>query len=483
MRLRMTIHAGIAEESADSTGHPLVLEQAKSWVDSCMEQHDLCDRARDGSWYPARLIDVVSGRLVSTADHTPSGPYIALSYCWGENPSFLTLTAANLTQWTVAIPATDLPLGFKQAMEVASRLNVRYLWIDALCIVQSGSGSVEDWHCQSAQMRHVYSNCLFTIAVSHANKPEEGLFCSRDGSLYKPLRLKIVTTDTLTPRYWQLECFGKFDEELDRAPLTRRGWVLQERLLSPRILTFGCKAIYWDCAAEEGKTETGSDSAIRHPFGISRSSLHTLIEVYTSRNLTSPMDRLVAFSAIAETKAPSRPNNRYFAGHFREELPKSLLWYASTHLEKPAIYVAPSWSWAAAAGYHQFIDGPFTTSKHDAKVVHVHVDLMDEVNQYGQVSGGFIRIEGCIARVAFVKKSVENHLWFYFDYKHCHERSWDSYLFLLIATTEDGVRDLILDKTTSGKEDHFQRVGFAKFWPEKSEEWLEQLERRLVTIV
>lgn len=38
-----------------------------------------------------------------------------------------------------------------------------------------------------------------------------------------------------------------FTRHIDRAPLNTRGWVMQERLLSRRILHFGASMIYWKC--------------------------------------------------------------------------------------------------------------------------------------------------------------------------------------------------------------------------------------------
>jgi hypothetical protein len=38
----------------------------------------------------------------------------------------------------VSVNIDDMPQTFKDAIEITRRLNIRFLWIDALCIVQPG---------------------------------------------------------------------------------------------------------------------------------------------------------------------------------------------------------------------------------------------------------------------------------------------------------------------------------------------------------
>ena len=58
------------------------------------------------------------------------------------------------------VPLKDLPLAFQHAVGITKRLGINYLWIDSLCILQSGKGSSEDWRKHLTEMRLVYSNCL-----------------------------------------------------------------------------------------------------------------------------------------------------------------------------------------------------------------------------------------------------------------------------------------------------------------------------------
>jgi hypothetical protein len=52
-------------------------------------------------------------------------------------------------------------------------MSVRYLWIDALCIIQNDIDE-RDWYKESGNMRHVYSNDLFTIAADVSTHADEG---------------------------------------------------------------------------------------------------------------------------------------------------------------------------------------------------------------------------------------------------------------------------------------------------------------------
>ena len=44
---------------------------------------------------------------------------------------------------------------------IARALDIRYLWIDSLCIVQDDPA---DWEAEAARMKDFYAEILFTIA-------------------------------------------------------------------------------------------------------------------------------------------------------------------------------------------------------------------------------------------------------------------------------------------------------------------------------
>ncbi|EUC27854.1 hypothetical protein COCCADRAFT_110624, partial [Bipolaris zeicola 26-R-13] len=79
--------------------------------------------------------------------------YVALSYCWGHDPSYVTKQDTLLSRLT-RISYNDLPRTFQHAVTATRNLGYRYLWLDALCIVQD---SVQDWERESQKMGVIYS--------------------------------------------------------------------------------------------------------------------------------------------------------------------------------------------------------------------------------------------------------------------------------------------------------------------------------------
>ena len=67
----------------------------------------------------------------------------------------------------------DLPLTFKDCLFTARKLNVRYVWIDSLCIIQDDE---DDWARESAVMNKVYMNSLCTIAADASQCAYGGIF-------------------------------------------------------------------------------------------------------------------------------------------------------------------------------------------------------------------------------------------------------------------------------------------------------------------
>lgn len=76
--------------------------------------------------------DAETVRLVET--HDKVGYWACLSHCWGgAQPIQTTRDPDTLSQHLVSIQFEDLPKTFREAIIVARRFGVEYLWIDSLC--------------------------------------------------------------------------------------------------------------------------------------------------------------------------------------------------------------------------------------------------------------------------------------------------------------------------------------------------------------
>jgi hypothetical protein len=67
----------------------------------------------------------------------------------------------------------DLPRAFKDAVKITCELVYRYIWIDALCIVQ---GSEEDWAREGSNMEDIFSNCVLCIAATFGVDGSSGCY-------------------------------------------------------------------------------------------------------------------------------------------------------------------------------------------------------------------------------------------------------------------------------------------------------------------
>jgi hypothetical protein len=156
--------------------------------------------------------------------------YVALSHRWGElveedKKRFCT-TCENYQRRMKGFSMDDLPKTFKDAIQVTRALGIQYLWIDALCIIQTiqdEEGS--DWKNEAGRMEQVFGSAYCTIAASSAENWGEG-FLERKS-----------TSDT-----------ANYAKDVDAACLNRRAWVLQERVLSHRTIHFTKSHTYWECS-------------------------------------------------------------------------------------------------------------------------------------------------------------------------------------------------------------------------------------------
>ena len=326
-----------------------------------------------------------------------------------------------------------LPKTFRDAVQIARHLGFNYLWIDSLCIMQD---SAEDWRKESAYMQEIYRFSSCTIAATAAAAGEVGCFSSRGGSLPEPLKLAVRWYDMADEREYLLLNKEYVARQLRRAPLNQRGWVVQERVLSPRTLHFGASQVFWECS-ESLTCETfprqlplnfltgSNESLVRKCnsilLGVESTyeqtevgrieQLHSmwsaLVGMYAGCALTRPEDKLVALSGLAKRFAEALPSDEYLAGLWKGNLPHNLMWSVVSPERRggmlpvrPDRYRAPSWSWAS-------VDAALSTSDVYFDKDIVLIDCLDVWTQTmsddptGQVTGGLLRIRCRLIYAAF----------------------------------------------------------------------------------
>ena len=119
------------------------------------------------------------------------------------------------------------------------------LLLDSLCIIQD---STSDWQQESSQMCDVYRHCLLCIAAGSASGSTKGLFNNRDPTQLIASCITEMARPDHTQQVFNLIDLDFWKNRVVRSPLNQRAWVLQERLLAPRILRFEKDQLYWECS-------------------------------------------------------------------------------------------------------------------------------------------------------------------------------------------------------------------------------------------
>ncbi len=165
-----------------------------------------------------------------------SSRYMTLSHCWGQL-HIKRLETATLDQMCDGINLDELPRTFQDAIKFTRALDVRFLWIDSLCIIQD---SVTDWAAEAGTMKDVYKHAFCNIAAPDGRS---GCFVEKDPQLSKVRRVQPENDSTL----YDLVADELWLHNVDKAPLNTRAWVVQERYLSPRILHCSRQQLFWEC--------------------------------------------------------------------------------------------------------------------------------------------------------------------------------------------------------------------------------------------
>ncbi|GAW23391.1 hypothetical protein ANO14919_129490 [Xylariales sp. No.14919] len=387
------------------------LNTIQTWIAHCGTKHEHCYKAP--TFFPSRVIDVQDAELgivrlrdrenIATALHdgqdAPEStvaaypPYWTLSHRWGDPKDILQLTEDVEENFRNSISISDLSPTFRDATLLVRRLGFRYIWIDSLCIFQD---SLSDWQQEAQNMVNIYrsSYCNISAAGASHDPAKEGLF--REKQLSKRLLYPFVVKANLRSAThddgpWMVWNDSAWVDEVENAPLSTRGWVVQERFLATRVVHFTRNQIFWECLesihcgvdpdsslmtigteertcsrttdykssrlqVESYKTNQGGPGYGSIDTGPSGFQFHrgwgVIVSAYIHCHLTKESDRFIAMSGIAKTFQGTN-GDTYIAGLWKHTIHTDLAWESKASLGTPAKrsdFYAPTWSWASVIG-------------------------------------------------------------------------------------------------------------------------------------
>ncbi|KEF57182.1 uncharacterized protein A1O9_07372 [Exophiala aquamarina CBS 119918] len=400
--------------------------------------------------YPTRLIDVApegfsSGfwRLVEVHDEVLTGPFMTLSHRWGSG----TIKLERGTQHLMlgGMPLSILPGTYQDAIKVVKDLNVRYLWIDSICIFQDERTDIQK---EATRMAEVYGSAICNISALSGK--DNGLFCTRTPEIMNSDSVILDQATFQLNTSFLINDLQLWRGELIHMPLTNRGWVLQEEVLAPRTIYFGSRQVLWNCLHSRscetypslhpkrqvyiGKSTTDKGTFLdddelepitswlsfvkQHSnqddlpgLTLNQVDQKILYKVWTDfvahyslRQLTFPIDKLLAIAGVSKLFGTVMRDD-FIAGLWRQHLMEGLLWYirVNTRTASPSEYRAPTWSWASKDGYVIHAP-PFNASWIVARALDVQCNVISNEctappQQFGVVTSGTMTLQAPLIQI------------------------------------------------------------------------------------
>ncbi|KAL1876869.1 hypothetical protein VTK73DRAFT_9099 [Phialemonium thermophilum] len=419
---------------------------ARHWLSTCRNGHH-CGKDHDmAPLLPTRTVEVNPEdggppRLhISAAGERAC--YVTLSYCWGDQNkiAFLKTKRNNLAQHVQALPG-NMHKTLQDAIQATKDLGFRYLWIDALCIIQDdplGTGK------EIGKMGDIYRSTSLTLAAANGQDVTAGLFVPRSSLLHRPC---FLTLDITGRRHRAFIYRFPFESII---ALETRLWVLQEQILSPRTLVFRTDHMEWRCSDGSIHESIPSGHISKRPHtnidelqsfvAQSRSGSQRMfpfnewyraVSALSTRRATYITDQLPALAGVAsvlEDVCGLQDRKRYVAGLWVDDIYAGLVWVRKrissisgnvARMDAASSFIAPTWSWAAKpVGLVTF----FATSLDDtarklrvfrrlATIERIHCEPeMPLVNPFGKVKpGAYLRVRGKLKTAVIGHPTLEYH--------------------------------------------------------------------------
>jgi len=195
-------------------------------------------------------------KLITTAEHEVQGPYLTLSHCWGGAPPALMLTADSAAALEGGVDIASLEHTYRDALLATQSLGIKYLWIDLFCIFQGQDpASIQGWATESLTTDQVYAEGLLDISAAHGLDGNTGCFTQISNLATSPsIVVPWAMSEGAELKYYELAEESALHGEADllnafyrTSNVFKRGWIVQERLLAPRVLHFASQTLVWEC--------------------------------------------------------------------------------------------------------------------------------------------------------------------------------------------------------------------------------------------
>ncbi|MCJ1429244.1 hypothetical protein MMC29_007157 [Sticta canariensis] len=370
-------------------GDDINFETIKSWIAVCTTSHTSVDEfsgcgtrkweTQNNIRYDLKVIDVTNDCVVTL----PKGKsYIALSYVWGQSTTLMATKenrdalsqSGGLSRAAEKVPIARTIL---DAIILTRMANLRYIWVDSLCIVQDDEA--EKLRLID-EMASVYLAAVITIIAAAGDSASACLpgIQPKSRKIEQDIARVSPGLSLVLPRHLRTD--------IDSSTWNTRGWTFQERLYSKRLLVFLPDGIYWQCRsviwAEDvvhehpsaqdnemmsfrtrlrflnpdpdwipeipaGVSSNGQALLFRHP---AMAEYEWVVPEYTRRQLTYSDDIERAFAGIQNVLKLGLKNFQH--GLPISYLDMAILWRSSDALVRRTGLATnfPTWSWMGWIG-------------------------------------------------------------------------------------------------------------------------------------
>jgi hypothetical protein len=402
------------------------LRMLRGEIQACVQS---CRHGSSGLLVPTRLLELgvegdavrlVESKLLSRAE-TPIR-YAALSYCWGSPDDARKQSKtdrASLNAHMSKICMEDLSPVIRDAISVTRMLDIRFLWVDSLCIIQ---GDQVDWQQEARGLGDFYSNAYVTLCVlksASCQMPFLPCLTTHSPGWYDPGTEKAGTAALLMDLI----------RDMQQSAWAQRGWTFQEEKLCARAVYFGDSGVHFECGnwvyieGRRGRRAIYETALLDTALGAASDPTRRawlasfwrlqLVPQIMRRRFSILNDRLPSLSGLARTIGEGL-DSRYAAGLWEDCLYIDLAWQCvPQHSSIEALvwdlkpdheeYIAPSWSWARRANGNatqvlclitgENVDDVEAVARTKTKISASNID------KYGRVEDGYLEVSASVLNV------------------------------------------------------------------------------------